>query len=103
MAGRTRRKNRVSGATAGGHGPSKIGDPPGGEAISKAFETNRAEFSVSSEKAVLVSVALPGRPWATNDPCDEIRGLTESAGAEVVACACLIWLIALYPLSAVWH
>jgi GTP-binding protein HflX len=33
---------------------------------------------------VLVSVALPGRPWATDDPCDEIRGLAETAGAAVV-------------------
>jgi GTPase len=34
---------------------------------------------------VLVSVALPDRPWATDDPCDEIRGLTAAAGATVVA------------------
>ncbi|HEX4606609.1 MAG TPA: GTPase HflX, partial [Urbifossiella sp.] len=53
--------------------------------ISKAFESQRAEFSVSSEKAVLVSVALPDRPWVTADPCDEIRGLATTAGATVVA------------------
>lgn len=52
--------------------------------ISKAFDTQRDEFSVSSEKAVLVSVALPDRPWASNDPCDEIRGLATTAGAAVV-------------------
>jgi len=33
---------------------------------------------------VLVSVALPNRPWATADPCDEIRGLATTAGASVV-------------------
>jgi GTP-binding protein HflX len=31
-----------------------------------------------------VSVALPDRPWPTDDPCDEIRGLAETAGAKVV-------------------
>ncbi|QEL13696.1 GTPase HflX [Limnoglobus roseus] len=56
-------------------------------AIAKGFETgHRTEFSVEAEKAVLVSVALPGRPWVLEtDPCDEIRGLTEAAGAKVVA------------------
>jgi GTP-binding protein HflX len=34
---------------------------------------------------VLVSVALPERPWPTDDPCDEIRGLAGAAGATVVA------------------
>ena len=54
--------------------------------ISKAFETQRDDFSVGHERAVLVSVALPDRPWSLpDDPCDEIRGLAESAGAEVVA------------------
>jgi GTP-binding protein HflX len=33
---------------------------------------------------VLVSVALPDRPWPTDDPCDEIRGLATTAGAAVV-------------------
>lgn len=53
-------------------------------AISKAFETQRDDFSVGQERAVLVSVALPDRPWLTDDPCDEIRGLAETAGARVV-------------------
>ena len=53
--------------------------------ISKAFDTHRDEFSVASEKAVLVSVALPEKPWPTDDPCDEIRGLSAAAGAAVVA------------------
>jgi GTP-binding protein HflX len=29
-------------------------------------------------------VALPHRPWPTADPCDEIRGLAETAGAIIV-------------------
>jgi GTP-binding protein HflX len=41
-------------------------------------------MTVSREKAVLVSVALPDRPWLSDDPCDEIRGLAETAGAKVV-------------------
>ncbi|MDY3559986.1 GTPase HflX [Gemmata sp. JC673] len=54
--------------------------------ISKAFDTQREEFSVASERAVLVSVALPERPWPNEaDPCDEIRGLAETAGATSVA------------------
>lgn len=54
--------------------------------ISKAFDTQREEFSVASERAVLVSVALPERPWPNEaDPCDEIRGLAETAGATAVA------------------
>ena len=31
-----------------------------------------------------MSISLPDRPWLSADPCDEIRGLTHSAGAEVV-------------------
>jgi GTPase len=54
-------------------------------AIAKGFETgHRTDFSVEAEKAVLVSVDLPKRPWPTDDPCDEIRGLAEAAGARVV-------------------
>jgi GTPase len=34
---------------------------------------------------VLVSVELDGKPWPTDDPCDEIRGLAETAGAQVAA------------------
>ncbi len=54
-------------------------------AIGKAFDTQRDELSVASEKAILVSVALPEKPWPTDDPCDEIRGLATTAGATVVA------------------
>ena len=38
---------------------------------------------MSSEKAILVTVALPERPF-TPDPCDEIRGLAATAGATIV-------------------
>ena len=31
-----------------------------------------------------MSIGLPDRPWISNDPCDEIRGLAEAAGAKVV-------------------
>jgi len=41
-------------------------------------------LSVRLEKAILVSIALPDRPWISEDPCDEIRGLAETAGAMVV-------------------
>jgi GTP-binding protein HflX len=33
---------------------------------------------------VLVSVALPEHPWISDDPCEEIRGLAETAGARIV-------------------
>jgi GTP-binding protein HflX len=44
----------------------------------------REELTVQLEKAILVSVALPSRPWVGNDPLDEIRGLATTAGAVVV-------------------
>jgi GTPase len=53
------------------------------------FETGRDAESVRSEKTILVSVALPDRPWlSASDPWDEIRGLAESAGATVVGEVC---------------
>ena len=72
------------------HGTSRtdgISQKPGlrkGTIIAKAFDTQRDELSVASEKAVLVSVALPDRPWLSSDPCDEIRGLATTAGAAIV-------------------
>lgn len=53
--------------------------------IAKAFETGRETLSVAAERAVLVSVALDRRPWLNGDPCAELRGLAETAGATVVA------------------
>lgn len=48
-----------------------------------AFDTLREELSVHLEKAILVSVALPDRPFI-GDPLEELRGLADSAGAKVV-------------------
>src|SRR5262249_52763123 len=36
------------------------------------------------ERALLVSVALPERPWIGSDPLEELRGLATTAGANVV-------------------
>ena len=44
----------------------------------------RDDLTVHLERAVLVSVALPSRPWIGDDPLDELRGLAETAGAVVV-------------------
>src|SRR5579864_489148 len=44
----------------------------------------REELTVHLERAVLVSVALPSRPWLGDDPLDELRGLAQTAGAVVV-------------------
>lgn len=44
----------------------------------------REELTVHLEKAILVSVALPLRPWLGDDPLDELRGLATTAGAKVV-------------------
>ncbi len=44
----------------------------------------REELTVHLERAVLVSVALPSRPWVGDDPLDELRGLAQTAGALVV-------------------
>jgi GTP-binding protein HflX len=52
--------------------------------IAASFDKTREELSVRQERAVLVSVALPDRPWTSPDPCDEVRGLAQTAGAVVV-------------------
>ncbi len=44
----------------------------------------RADMTVHRERTILVSVALPSRPWLGDDPLDEIRGLAETAGANIV-------------------
>lgn len=41
-------------------------------------------MTVRLERAVLVSVALPTRPFVGDDPLDEVRGLAKTAGAKVV-------------------
>ena len=47
------------------------------------FDVARNDLTVRLEKAVLVSVALPDRPWQNDDPLDELRGLATTAGARV--------------------
>lgn len=44
----------------------------------------RDQQTVQQEKTVLVGVELPKRPWISDDPLDELRGLATSAGATVV-------------------
>jgi len=48
------------------------------------FDQAREELSVRQERAILISVALPDRPWVGKDPLDELRGLADTAGAHVV-------------------
>jgi GTPase len=48
------------------------------------LDTTREELSVRLEHALLVSVALPAKPWLGEDPLDELRGLASTAGAVVV-------------------
>jgi GTPase len=49
-----------------------------------AFETHRDKLSVRQERAILVSVALPDRPWLTTDPLEELQGLVSTAGAAII-------------------
>lgn len=49
-----------------------------------SLEVTREELTVHREKAVLVAVELPSRPWHTDDPLEELRGLAETAGAIIV-------------------
>jgi GTP-binding protein HflX len=52
------------------------------------LDTTRDELTVHLERAILVSVALPDRPWFGDDPLDELRGLATTAGAVVVGGLC---------------
>jgi GTPase len=49
-----------------------------------SLNNSRDELTVRLERAVLVSVSLPQRPWLGPDPLDELRGLATTAGATVV-------------------
>jgi GTP-binding protein HflX len=49
-----------------------------------ALDTPRDELTVHRERAFLVSVDLPERPWIGTDPLDELRGLATTAGAIIV-------------------
>jgi GTP-binding protein HflX len=53
-----------------------------------SFDTPRDEMNVARERAFLVSVALPDRPWIGSDPLEELRGLATTAGAFVVGGFC---------------
>jgi GTP-binding protein HflX len=53
-----------------------------------SFDTPRDELNVALERAFLVSVALPDRPWIGSDPLEELRGLATTAGATVVGGLC---------------
>jgi GTP-binding protein HflX len=60
----------------------------GGEKANVSFDTPREELNVALERAFLVSVALPERPWIGSDPLEELRGLATTAGAKVVGEMC---------------
>ncbi len=49
-----------------------------------SLDNTRDKLTVHRERAFLVSVALPNRPWVSDDPLDELRGLATTAGATVV-------------------
>jgi GTP-binding protein HflX len=49
-----------------------------------ALDIPRDELTVRLERAFLVSVALPERPWVGHDPLEELQGLATTAGAVVV-------------------
>jgi GTP-binding protein HflX len=49
-----------------------------------ALDIPRDNLTVHRERAFLVSVALPDRPWVSDDPLEELRGLAATAGALVV-------------------
>ncbi len=48
-----------------------------------SLEVPRDDYSVRLERAFLVSVELPEKPWVTEDPLEEIQGLATTAGAKV--------------------
>src|SRR5438132_8247460 len=48
------------------------------------LDITRDELTVHRERAFLVSVALPDRPWISTDPLEELHGLATTAGATVV-------------------
>jgi GTP-binding protein HflX len=48
-----------------------------------SLDIPRDELTVRLERAFLVSVALPERPWISDDPLEELRGLATTAGAVV--------------------
>jgi GTP-binding protein HflX len=49
-----------------------------------SLDITRDALTVHQERALLVSVELPGKPWLSTDPLEELQGLATTAGAEVV-------------------
>ncbi|MBV9123786.1 MAG: GTPase HflX [Planctomycetes bacterium] len=49
-----------------------------------ALDIPRDDLTVHQERAFLVSVALPDRPWTSKEPLEELQGLATTAGATVV-------------------
>src|SRR5438128_9913762 len=49
-----------------------------------SLDVTRTELTVHRERAFLVSVALPDRPWISTDPLEELQGLATTAGAIVI-------------------
>jgi GTPase len=49
-----------------------------------SLDITRDQLTVHRERAFLVSVALPERPWIGTDPLEELQGLATTAGAVVV-------------------
>jgi GTP-binding protein HflX len=49
-----------------------------------SLDIPRDDLTVHQERAFLVSVALPERPWIGTDPLEELRGLASTAGATIV-------------------
>jgi GTP-binding protein HflX len=49
-----------------------------------SLNNSRENLTVRLEKALLVSVALPRKPFHDDDPLDELRGLAQTAGAVIV-------------------
>src|SRR5438445_6273619 len=56
----------------------------GGNNTNVTLDNTRDELTVHRERAFLVSVALPERPWVGSDPLEELRGLASTAGAVIV-------------------
>jgi GTP-binding protein HflX len=48
------------------------------------LDIKRDRLTVHKERAFLVSVCLPHRPWISEDPLEELHGLAITAGANVV-------------------
>jgi GTPase len=63
---------------------SRQPSPFGGHTTNVTLDTPRDERTVHQERAFLVSVALPQRPWTSAEPLDELHGLATTAGATVV-------------------